>query len=45
MNSASGALPQRLRASVTWQGLYAAGVFALLCFAPGLATWLPQVLK
>lgn len=32
MNS-SGALPQRLRASVTWQGMYAAGVFALLCFA------------
>ncbi|MCR5576652.1 MAG: hypothetical protein K6F56_06550 [Oscillospiraceae bacterium] len=29
----SGTLPQRLRSSVSWRGLYAAGAFLLLCFA------------
>lgn len=33
MNSFPGALPQRLRSDAARQWLYAAGVFALLCFA------------
>lgn len=33
MNHFSGSLSRRLRDSVSWQGIYAAGVLALLCFA------------
>ena len=33
MNHFSGSLSRRLRDSVSWRGIYAAGVFVLLCFA------------
>lgn len=33
MNPFSGSLTRRLKDRVSWQGLYAAGVFALLCFS------------
>lgn len=33
MNRFSGSFPRRLKDGVSWQGIYALGVFGLLCFA------------